>query len=409
MRLAAAATLTARSTLVTCGGLAVGDEQQRPDVLGGTRCPWVRLAGGTGHHEGGRAGGPQHDALRAQLLLNGLAEVPDGGPAAGDGRDPDGRGQLEFLAQGQFPLGVAGGVPAQQGADAGSVVRGDDHQAAVARGADQGGGVEPAPDGVLPRPQVFAAQQRIAVEQQCRRITAGRDRFRADRGHHQGLRVRNRGQHPVPGRGDHRLAREGAAQFLGRAQGPGGAAPEPDPVARAAAPGRRPASNTSGTAARPSSRWPRRWPAARCRRCNAPVHGSFRRQATARSPPAPPGPGPGRVPARPWRRARRRPAAGRSWPADHVRVRSCRRCSAPAERSGGRRRGPPPPATPSPPRRGAAFRCSGCARRAGRRRPPARRAAAGLRGSGRTGERCSMCRSSPSSQQTTRPRLWTGA
>ena len=57
------------------------------------------LACSTGDHERRRARGPQHDPLRAQLLLDGLAEVPDGGPAAGDGGNADGRGQLQFPAQ----------------------------------------------------------------------------------------------------------------------------------------------------------------------------------------------------------------------------------------------------------------------------------------------------------------------
>ena len=85
--------------------------------------------------------------------------MSDGGPAAGDGGDPDGRRKLQFLPQGQLPAGIAGGIPAQQGPDPGGVIGRDDHEAAVRCRAHQGGGVEPAADGVLPGPQVFPAQQ----------------------------------------------------------------------------------------------------------------------------------------------------------------------------------------------------------------------------------------------------------
>ena len=70
------------------------------------------------------------------------------------------------------------------------------------------------------------------------------------------LAVRDCGLDVVPGGGDHGVAGKRPAQFLGGPQRPGGAAPEPGPVAVHAAPVRSRAWNTSGTAAQPSCRGP---------------------------------------------------------------------------------------------------------------------------------------------------------
>ena len=183
-------------------GLGVGDEQQRPDLLAGVprhSIPWRSSRGGVrpapaaaGSMSGRGPGRPEDGSLRRQPLLNGIREMPDGGPAAGDGSDPHGGRQLQFLPQCQFPAGVPGRIPAQQGADPGGVVGRDDHQAALRCRPHQGRGVEPAADGVLPRPQVFPAQQRVAVEQQGRGVPAGGHGFGPDGGHHEAAVVRQR-------------------------------------------------------------------------------------------------------------------------------------------------------------------------------------------------------------------------
>ena len=181
---------------MTSAAWRVRDEQQGPDVLAGSRqsprIPRLRPAPRPPAADGAGPAVRSTIPCAASRCCDGIGEMPDGGPAAGDGGDPHGRGQLQLLPQRQFPAGVAGGIPAQQGADAGGVVGGDDHQAALGRRPHQGRGVEPAADGVLPRPQVFPAQQRVAVEQQGRGVPAGGHRLGADGGHHEGLRVRQR-------------------------------------------------------------------------------------------------------------------------------------------------------------------------------------------------------------------------
>ena len=151
--------------------------------------------------------------------------MADGGPAAGDGGDPHGGRQLQLLPQCQFPAGVSGGIPAQQGANPGGVVGRDDYQAALGSGPDQGRGVEPAADRVLPRPQVFPAQQRVAVEQQGCGVPAEGHRFGTDGGHHEGRGLRNSGLDLVPGGGDDRFSRKRTAQLLRGAEGSRGATP----------------------------------------------------------------------------------------------------------------------------------------------------------------------------------------
>src|SRR5690349_10046513 len=97
-----------------------------------------------------------------------------GGAAAGDRRHPHRRGQLQLGAKGQLPLCIARRVPAQQSADGGSIVGGNNDNAALRGWPDQGGGIEPATDRVLPCPQVLPPKQRVTVEQQRRRVSARR-------------------------------------------------------------------------------------------------------------------------------------------------------------------------------------------------------------------------------------------
>ena len=109
--------------------------------------PWRGQATGRESGAGPAMRSPRSPA--GKLLID-AGEMTDGGPAAGNGSHADGRGKLQFGAQGQFALRIAGRVPAEQGPNCCGVVGGDNHKAAFRGRADQGRGIEPPPDGILP-------------------------------------------------------------------------------------------------------------------------------------------------------------------------------------------------------------------------------------------------------------------
>ena len=171
------AAFAARRTLVTVPACAVRDEQQGADVLAfrpAAGCP--APCAGAGRAVRSSGAGPATRSSTPSAARSFVTEavkwptavrppVTDATLTAG--------GKLQLGAQRQLALRISRRVPPQQRAHGGGVVRGDDHDPALRGRPHEGSGIEPAPHGVLPRPEVFAAQQRIAVEQQGRRVSAG--------------------------------------------------------------------------------------------------------------------------------------------------------------------------------------------------------------------------------------------
>ncbi len=58
------------------------------------------------------------------------------------------------------------------------------------RGPHEGCRIEPSPHGVLTGAQVFPAQERIAIQEQRRRVAAAGDRLSPHGRHHQGTGIR---------------------------------------------------------------------------------------------------------------------------------------------------------------------------------------------------------------------------
>ena len=360
------------------------------------------------HRMAGNSGVGPANALTpssARNFVTDVVEMPDGGAPPVTEATLTAGGSCSSVRRRQFALRISGGVPAQQGADGGGVVRRDHHEAALRGRAHQGGGIEPAPDGVLPALRFSRRSSESPSSSSAAAYPPAATGSAPTVATIRAFVCRNGGFDVVPGGGDHGLARE-RPQLSAVRNPPWHRAGRPA-VAVMQPPGRRgrrtpPALRHGGFPLAPAM-------------ANGPCRTAARRFAAG------------------FADQRRRVAGPRHLDQDRAAFQSF---LGGAPRSAGRRailasgsrsssklsavfstrgtvrrtrRGPPPPAMAQP---ASTRRCSSVLRVCPASRQAAPSCPARSRRTSREwayGERCSMCRSSPSSQQTTRPRFWTGA
>ncbi len=172
--------------------------------------------------------------------------------------DRHGRRETERHAFGEFALGVTDRIPAHQGLHCPQRTVAEHHDAStVGSGRNKRGRVQPAPHCFLAGPQVGSLQQRPAVEQQRRAVTAIGHRLGARGRDHQSRTSRHDVEYlPLRGGADNH-AGKGSTEFFGRTT----RADDGRPIAAAAAfgtlpAGRDPPTPPAGRCAPRAGTWP---------------------------------------------------------------------------------------------------------------------------------------------------------